>query len=112
MVTEYANGKFRDRFARVSNITRSGCQQDSEYLEFFEGGAYANWQALSVNPTRGINVQPDPTASILNGPLAVRESNRMSVIKRATLNSLLTTIAAYCPEGLFKTVLADSTSIL
>ena len=104
-------GVKKDEFETFWHILVTYCQQDSEYLEFFEGGAYAEWQALSVNPTRGINVQADPAASILNGALAVREANRLSVIKRATLNSLLTTIAAYCPEGLFKTVLADSTSI-
>ena len=104
-------GVKKDEFETFWHILVTCCQQDSEYLEFFEGRAYAEWQALSVNPTRGINVHADPAASILNGALAVREANRLSVIKRATLNSLLTTIAAYCPEGLFKTVLVDSTSI-
>ena len=80
------------------------CQQNSDYLEFFEGGggAFANWEALSVNHSRGRNIQVDQTAAILDQ--AVREANRLSVIKTATLNSLLTTIAAFCPEGLFKTV--------
>ena len=87
------------------------CQQDSDYLDFFEGGAFANWEALSVNPSRGINIPVDQTTEILDPAAAVREANKLSVKKRATLNSLLTTIAAFCPEGLFKTVLTDSTSI-
>ena len=104
-------GVKKDEFETFWHILVTYCQQDSEYLEFFEGGAYDKWQALSVNPTRGVKVEPDAAAAILDGASAAREANRLSVIKRATLNSLLTTIAAYCPEGLFKTVLADSTSI-
>ena len=46
-----------------------------------------------------------PTAS------QVRDANTQTVVKRANLNSLLTTIAAYCPEGMFKTIIVDSTSI-
>ena len=75
---------------------------------FFEGGTFETWQALSTNPTRGITVQADsdtPKAS------QVRDANTQTVVKRANLNSLLTTIAAYCPEGMFKTIIVDSTSI-
>ena len=74
----------------------------------FEGGTFETWQALSTNPTRGITVQADsdtPTAS------QVRDANTQTVVKRANLNSLLTTVAAYCPEGMFKTIIVDSTSI-
>ena len=101
-------GVKKDEFETFWHILTTYCQQDADYLEFFEGGTYSNWQALSANPTRGIKVQPDtdsPSAS------EIREANSMSALKRANLNSLLTTIAAYCPEGLFKTILVDSTSI-
>ena len=104
-------GVKKDEFETFWHILITYCQQDSDYLEFFEGGAFANWEALSVNPSRGINIPVDQTTVILDQAAAVREANKLSVTKRATLNSLLTTIAAFCPEGLFKTVLTDSTSI-
>lgn len=104
-------GVKKDEFETFWHILITYCQQDSDYLEFFEGGAFANWEALSMNPSRGINIPVDQTAAILDPAAAAREANRLSVMKRATLNSLLTTIAAFCPEGLFKTVLTDSTSI-
>ena len=104
-------GVKKDEFETFWHILITYCQQDSDYLEFFEGGAFANWEALSVNPSRGINVAVDPTAAVLDNAAAVREASRLSVKKRATLNSLLTTIAAFCPDGLFKTVITDSTSI-
>ena len=52
------------------------CQQDSDYLDFFEEGVYSTLEPLSTNPTRGITV----TASTESGA-AVREANTKSVIK-------------------------------
>ena len=104
-------GVKKDEFETFWHILITYCQQDSDYLDFFEGGNYSTWQSLGVNPTRGINVPENLRDQMLDAPAAAREANRLSVIKRATLNSLLTTIAAYCPDGLFKTVLTDSTSI-
>ena len=101
----------KDEFETFWHILVTYCQQDTEYLDFFDGGKFSTWQALSVNPTRGINVPEDATEQMTDPARATREANRLSVMKRATLNSLLTTIAAYCPDGLFKTVLTDSTSI-
>ena len=99
-------GVKKDEFETFWHILMTYCQQDSDYLEFFEGGAYSTWEPLSTNPTGGIAV----TAST-ESAAAIREANTKSVIKRSNLNSLLTTIAAYSPEGLFKTILVDSTSI-
>ena len=104
-------GVKKDEFETFWHILVTYCQQDADYLDFFEGGNHAQWQPLSVNPTRGITIPVHRVDQMLDPAAASREANRLSVIKRATLNSLLTTIAAYCPDGLFKTVLADSTSI-
>ena len=104
-------GVKKDEFETFWHILITYCQQDTEYLDFFEGGNFSTWQAMSVNPTRGINVPVNATEQIVDPAMATREANKLSVMKRATLNSLLTTIAAYCPDGLFKTVLTDSTSI-
>ena len=104
-------GVKKDEFETFWHILVTYCQQDTEYLDFFEGGNFSTWQALSADPTRGINIPVDAAEQRVDEGKAIREANRLTVMKRATLNSLLTTIAAYCPEGLFKTVLTDSTSI-
>ena len=104
-------GVKKDEFETFWHILVTYCQQDTDYLDFFDGGNYSTWQALGANPTRGINVPGNLNDQLLDAANATREANRLSVMKRATLNSLLTTIAAYCPDGLFKTVLTDSTSI-
>ena len=104
-------GVKKDEVETFWHILLTYCQQDAGYLDFFPGGQFENWEALSSNPTRGITIRPNQTDALLDLPGATREANTQSSIKRASLNSLLTTIAAYCPDGLFKTVLSDSTSI-
>ena len=104
-------GVKKDEFETFWHILVTYCQQDAGYLDFFPGGQFDQWEALSSNATRGITIQPDATAAVLDRAAAIRDANTKSVLVRASLNSLLTTIAAYCPDGLFKTVLSDSTSI-
>ena len=101
----------RDEFETFWHILITYCQQDAGYIDFFEGGAYEQWEPLSQNPTRGITVKPDRDEAANDQAAATRNASAKSVIVRASLNSLLTTIAAYCPDGLFKTILTESTSI-
>ena len=101
-------GVKKDEFETFWHILTTYCQQDEDYLKFSYGGVHSNWQALSANPTRGTKVQANsnsPSASEIN------EANANTAIKRANLNPLLTSITVYCPEGLFKTILVDLTSI-
>ena len=101
----------RDEFETFWHILMTYCQQDAGYMEFFQGGLYENWEPLSLNPTRGITVKPEPEEIAQDQAAAIRNATSKSVAVRTSLNSLLTTIAAYCPDGLFKTILTDSTSI-
>ena len=100
-------GVKKDEFETFWHILVTYCQKDIDYLDLFEGGNFSTWQALSTNPTRGINVPENLAQQIIDAAAATREATRRSQIKRAKLNSLLITIAAYCPDGLFKTVLTD-----
>ena len=104
-------GVKKDEFETFWHILTTYCQQDAGYLDFFPGGQFDQWEALSSNLTRGIVVHPLVNDMMIDQARATREANTKSVLLRASLNSLLTTIAAYCPDGLFKTVLSDSTSI-
>ena len=52
-------GVRKDEFETFWHILITYCQQDSGYLEFFPGGKYEKWQALSTDPTRGIVVSPE-----------------------------------------------------
>ena len=101
----------RDEFESFWHILMTYCQQDSGYLDFFQGGAHATWEPLSQNPTRGIDVKPKAAETTADQAAAVRNATAKSVLVRASLNSLLTTIAAFCPDGMFKTILTESTSI-
>ena len=52
-------GVKKDEFETFWHILITYCQQDAGYLDFFQGGQYDKWEALSSNPTRGIAVHPD-----------------------------------------------------
>ena len=80
-------GVKKDEFETFWHILLTYCQQDSGYLDFFEGGNFSTWQALSLNPTRGITIQADPNHE--DPAEAVREATEQSVLKRNCLNCLL-----------------------
>ena len=104
-------GVKKDEFETFWHILTTYCQQDAGYLEFFPGGQFDHWEPQTSNLTRGIVVHPNVNDVMIDQARATREANTKTVLLRASLNSLLTTIAAYCPEGLFKTVITESTSI-
>ena len=81
-------GVKKDEFETFWHILLTYCQQDADYLDFFDGGNFSTWQALSSNPTRGINVPVDAAEERIYAARATREANRLSGLKRATLNSL------------------------
>ena len=100
-------GVKKDEFETFWHVLVTYCQQDYEYMDFFENGQFSEWTALSQNPNRGIHIVANEANSI-----SEEEARKQTLIKRASLNSLLTTIAAYCPDGLFKSIITDSTSIV
>ena len=87
-------GVRRDEFETFWHILTTYCQQDSGYLDFFQGGKYENWEALSRNPTRGINVSAEEIDTEPDKNKAKEMAQVKTSIVRASLNSLLTTIAA------------------
>ena len=99
-------GVKKDEFETFWHVLTTYCQQDYEYMDFFEGGRFSKWTALSSNPTRGLEIVANEANEI-----SEEEARKQTLMKRASLNSLLTTIAAYWPDGLFKTIITDSTSI-
>lgn len=102
-------GVTRDDFETWWHFVKIYCQQNTDYTQFFPGGSYSTWTAETRDSTRGITVEPDPNH---DNPLAAAELAVAQTTKtRLLLTSLLTTIAAFCPEGTFKPVLAESTSI-
>ena len=98
-------GITRDDFETWWHFVKIYCQQNTDYNHFFPGGKYSQWTAETRDATRGISVNPDEVNNEVD--TAVAETMKI----RLQLSSLLTTIAAFCPEGTFKPVLSESTSI-
>ena len=102
-------GISRDDFETWWHFVKIYCQQNTDYTQFFPEGRHARWVAETRDATRGITVEPVNNAP---DPLAAAELATAETVKaRLLLSSLLTTIAAFCPEGTFKPVLSESTSI-
>ena len=103
-------GISRDDFETWWHFVKIYCQQNTDYTQFFPGGKFQAWTAETRDATRGITVVPNQAAP---DPLAAAMAATEETTKtRLLLSSLLTTIAAFCPEGTFKPVLSESTSIL
>lgn len=102
-------GVTRDDFETWWHFVKIYCQQNSDYNQFFEGGQYSSWKPECKDVTRGITVEPDMTDE--DQGKAISKSILETEKIRLLLTSLLTTIAAFCPEGTFKPVLTESTSI-
>lgn len=91
------------------NILLTYCRQSTEYASFFPGNAYANWTAECRDVTRGIVVEPDPNAD--DEEAALRRAETQTELKRCYLATLLTTIASFAPDGMFRSITAESTSL-
>lgn len=104
-------GVSRDDFETWWHFVTIYCQQNQEYCQFYPGGKFSSWTAETRDATRGITIEPEQADadSLIQAALdATAKTNET----RLLLSSLLTTIAAFCPEGTFKPVLSESTSIL
>ena len=81
--------------------------QNDEFLVFFEGEDHENWMAKSVDPTRGLLVQPRAAvaADPGNNVVAVRaiDQDQATAVSRKLqrdLRTLLNSIATYAPKAL------------
>ena len=102
-------GITRDDFETWWHFVKIYCQQNTDYNQFFPGGKYSQWTAETRDATRGISVDPAEGDGDITQRAAAAVAETMKI--RLLLSSLLTTIAAFCPEGTFKPVLSESTSI-
>lgn len=102
-------GVTRDDFETWWHFVTIYCQQNHDYSQFYPGGKFSSWTPETKDATRGISIEPDSTSA---DPLsAAQEAVNKTNETRLLLSSLLTTIAAFCPEGTFKPVLSESSSI-
>ena len=102
-------GVSRDDFETWWHFVTLYCQQNQDYNQFFPGGKYDTWIPETMDATRGITIEPiqNPEDIVEAALEATRKTSQL----RLLLSSLLTTIAAFCPEGTFKPVLSESSSI-
>ena len=105
----------RDKLDSWYGSIKIYCMQSDSYLKFLPGplGTRANWTAECRDLTRGLLVQPvipqdadqDDVARLTDAATVA------TAALRRDLSTMLTTVASFCPEGMFRTVVTESTSM-
>lgn len=103
----------RDMLDSWYGTIKSYCKQSEEYIKYLPGGANAVWTAECRDLTRGLLVAPqipegadaDERTRLITAATAASEKLRRD------LATMLTTVASFCPDGMFRTVVTESTSL-
>ena len=103
----------RDKLDSWFGICRIYIMQSDNYLRFLPGGEHDTWRAETVDLTRGLTIAPviPQGAAEADVQRLTAEATAATTKIRRDLASLLTTIAAYCPDGMFRSVVTESTSL-
>ena len=103
----------RDKLDAWFIICKTYLMQSDDYIRFLPGGDNATWTAETADLTRGMLTEP-----VI--PQAAEAAERTRLTNAATLATnrsrrdlatMLTTVAAFCPDGMFRSVVSESTSL-
>ena len=107
-----SKGLTLDGLATFWSLLSNWVRQEPNYKNFLPGGEYEQWLPKKINSSRGIvvNYEQDPTDA------NVTEANRKAAEQAAArissqLEDFLSTIASKCPEGMFRTIVNEATSM-
>ena len=103
----------RQKLDEWFGITTNYCEQSEAYVKFLPGGTNALWIAECRNLTRGLVVQPQipQGAEQAERDRLTAEATAQTAKIRRELSAMLTTVASYCPEGMFRTVVTEAVSM-
>ena len=102
-------GVTRDHLDNWWNTVLVYCRQSTEYVCFFQGNTHAEWKAETKDATRGILIEPNAEAE--NEALEAQRATTQTELKRCYLSTMLTTIASFSPDGMFRSIVSESTSL-
>ena len=103
----------RDKLDGWFGICKIYLMQSDDYLRFLPGGENAKWIAETANLTRGLITQPvfPEDAEEADIQRITAEATKETNKSRRDLATMLTTVAAFCPDGMFRSVVSESTSL-
>ena len=86
-------------------------RQEPNYKNFLPRGDFAQWTAEKQDANRGIVVNYDQTgdAATIETNWRAAEQETAKIVNQ--LEDFLSTIASKCPEGMFRTIINEATSM-
>ena len=107
-----SKGLTLDGLATFWSLLSNWVRQEPNYQNFLPGGEYEQWTPKKLDKSRGIvvNYQQDPTDADItetNRKAAEQATARIS----SQLEDFLSTVASKCPEGMFRTIVNEATSM-
>ena len=107
-----SKGLTLDGLSTFWSLLSNWVRQEPNYQNFLPGGEYEHWIAKKVDKSRGITVQfeEDPNDE------TTTETNRRNASAQAVkiasqLEDFLSTVASKCPDGMFRTIVNEATSM-
>ena len=86
-------------------------RQEPNYKNFLPGGDFAQWTAKKQDTNRGIVVNYDQTGDAATVEANKREAEQETAKIVSQLEDFLSTVTSKCPEGMFRTVVNEATSM-
>ena len=106
-----SKGLTLDGLATFWSLLSNWVRQEPNYKNFLPGGDFAQWTAKKQDANRGIVINYDQngdTATVETNPRAAEQKTAKIVNQ---LEDFLSTIASKCPEGMFRTIINEATSM-
>ena len=107
-----SKGLTLDGLATFWSLLSNWVRQEPNYQNFLPGGKHEQWSPKKSSKSRGIVVDYQHDPSDAN----VTETNKRAAEQEATkissqLEDFLSTVASKCPDGMFRTIVNEATSM-
>ena len=106
-----SKGLTLDGLATFWSLLSNWVRQEPNYKNFLPGGDFAQWTAKKQDTNRGIVVNYDQTGDAATVEANKREAEQETAKIVSQLEDFLSTVASKCPEGMFRTVVNEATSM-
>ena len=107
-----SKGLTLDGLSTFWSLLSNWIRQEPTYQNFLPGGEFEQWIAKKLDKSRGITVKYEehPTDD------TITEANRSHAIAQSAkiahqLEDFLSTVASKCPDGMFRTIVNEATSM-
>ena len=106
-----SKGLTLDGLATFWSLLSNWVRQEPNYKNFLPGGDFAQWTAKKQDANRDIIVNYDQTGDAASVETNERAAEQETANIVNQLEDFLSTITSKCPEGVFRTIINEATSM-